>query len=313
MRKSLILIFLLFVSFKVSAQTIPAWEQVDTKLFYTGGNVGIGKNNPLAKLDILGNIEMSTGVNPISFSYDTLGMNPVLNISVNAKEVDKRTYYRGAYFRIDTRTFPYTTPTFQWVARPPLSSPEKILMTLNEDGNLGIGEEQPTQKLTVSGSALIKGRGDEGNIRLTSMNGNWESNNLNLSYKNNTGFVETIGSNSPLILQQSTGNVGIGTTNPTKKLSVNGTILAKEVIISAKANYWPDYVFAENYQLKSLGSVKSFIDDNKHLPNIPSAEQIEENGISLGEIQKLQMEKIEELFLHIIKLEERIKTLEANI
>jgi hypothetical protein len=85
------------------------------------------------------------------------------------------------------------------------------------------------------------------------------------------------------------GNVGIGTTTPTEKLSVNGKIRAKE--IKVEANNWPDYVFKENYNLPSLEKIESFIIENKHLPDIPSVKEVEENGISLGKMNALLLKR----------------------
>ncbi len=108
------------------------------------------------------------------------------------------------------------------------------------------------------------------------------------------------------------GNVGIGTGLPTQKLSVNGTVLAKEVIVSSAASYWPDYVFDNEYNLMSLDDLKSYVDMNKHLPNIPNQDEIEKNGVSVGEMQKLQMEKIEELTLYILQLKEENEELKMQ-
>jgi hypothetical protein len=91
---------------------------------------------------------------------------------------------------------------------------------------------------------------------------------------------------------------------------VNGTIRSKEVIVETAA--WPDYVFQPRYKLKSIDDVKIFIDKNGHLPNIPSAKEIETNGLPLGELQKKMMEKIEELTLYIIELKGEIDLLKSN-
>ena len=91
----------------------------------------------------------------------------------------------------------------------------------------------------------------------------------------------------------------------------SGNVLATEVRVQTEL--FPDYVFGNNYDLMPLSEVDRFIKKNKHLPNIPKAEKIIEEGLELGNMQVKQMEKIEELFLHIIKLEKRIKNLEKNL
>jgi len=84
-------------------------------------------------------------------------------------------------------------------------------------------------------------------------------------------------------------------------LFVKGGILTEEVRVSLQSA-WADYVFSKEYNLKTLDEVASFINQNGHLPNMPSARQVKEEGIELGEIAKLQQEKIEELTLYVIQL-----------
>ncbi len=105
-------------------------------------------------------------------------------------------------------------------------------------------------------------------------------------------------------------NVGIGT-YPTNayKLSVNGTARTKEVIVETG---WADYVFDKSYQLKSIDEMERFIKENKHLPNVPSATEIEKNGLKVGETNKAMMEKIEELALYIIQLKKEIDSLKSK-
>lgn len=113
------------------------------------------------------------------------------------------------------------------------------------------------------------------------------------------------------------GNIGIGTADPgTWKLAVNGNIRAKEIKVETG---WADYVFADSYELPTLEEVERHIREKGHLINIPSAKEIESNGVELGEMNKLLLEKIEELTLYILQqdknqklLEKRIQTLESQ-
>lgn len=107
------------------------------------------------------------------------------------------------------------------------------------------------------------------------------------------------------------GNVGIGTDNPTNKLSVYGNIRSTEVIVET-AN-WPDYVFNKRYQLQPLAEVEKYIQQNNHLPNIPSANEIEKSGLQLGDMQKRMMEKMEELTLYIIQQQKEIDALRKKV
>ena len=105
------------------------------------------------------------------------------------------------------------------------------------------------------------------------------------------------------------GNLGIGTYNPTHKLTVSGTIRAKEIIVDTD---WADYVFEAGYTLPSLETVEQHIKAEKHLPGIPSAREVAAKGVSLGDMQTLLLAKIEELTLHLIKQEKRINALEQE-
>jgi hypothetical protein len=94
-------------------------------------------------------------------------------------------------------------------------------------------------------------------------------------------------------------------------LSVDGSIVTKEVIV--QNTYWADYVFDENYVLKPIEEVKSYIINNKHLPDVPSESEIQQEGLSLSQMQKIQMQKIEELTLYIIQISEENKKLKEAI
>lgn len=109
----------------------------------------------------------------------------------------------------------------------------------------------------------------------------------------------------------SDGNVGIGITNPVEKLSVNGKIRAKEVKVEAIG--WPDYVFDEGYNVGKFEDLESYIKANKHLPGIPSAKEVEKNGIELGEMNKLLLKKIEELTLYMIIQQKEINELKKKV
>ncbi len=101
------------------------------------------------------------------------------------------------------------------------------------------------------------------------------------------------------------GNVGIGTETPDELLSVNGTIHSKEVKVDL--NNWPDYVFSKAYNLPTLKEIETYIKENGHLQNIPSAKEVEKEGIQLGEMNAKLLEKIEELTLYLIQQEKELE------
>jgi len=104
------------------------------------------------------------------------------------------------------------------------------------------------------------------------------------------------------------GKVGIGTNNPVGyKLAVDGTIAARDVITTTES--WADYVFDYNYDLMPLEQVEEFIQSNNHLPGVPSEREVIANGVSVNEMQKTLLEKVEELTLHMIELNKKNKEL----
>ena len=117
------------------------------------------------------------------------------------------------------------------------------------------------------------------------------------------------------------GNVGIGSINPDSKLTVNGTIHSTEVKVTQTVP--ADYVFQKYYtgksELKSdytmptLAEVESFTKINNHLPNVPSAKEMQQNGVSLGEMSNVLLQKIEELTLYVIEQNKKIEALEAKL
>ncbi len=105
--------------------------------------------------------------------------------------------------------------------------------------------------------------------------------------------------------------MGIGTTNPgSYKLAVNGKIRAKDVVVETG---WSDFVFEDDYELKPLNEVEIFIQTHKHLPDIPSAEEVSENGVALGDMQALLLQKIEELTLYMIEMDKENQALKARV
>ncbi len=108
------------------------------------------------------------------------------------------------------------------------------------------------------------------------------------------------------------GDVAIGTSTVPNgyKMAIDGKLITEEVKVQLSGN-WPDYVFTSDYDLLSLEETQKYINKNGHLPNIPSANEAEANGIEIGEMNRLLLEKIEELTLYILEQEERITKLES--
>ncbi|SUJ02450.1 Uncharacterised protein [Sphingobacterium spiritivorum] len=200
---------------------------------------------------------------------------------------------------------------------------------LETNGKVGIGTDDPQQKLDVKGDISAEGTlistVSDPNIGGTILLSNpaktangaamyWRIYNMGGAYGNSLQFwaYDAAGCNSGGLCANrftimDNGNVGIGITTPQDKLAVNGNIRARE--IKVETNNWPDYVFEEEYKLTPLAEVETFIKANKHLPDVPSAKEIEEEGLSVGEMNKLMMRKIEELTLYLIEKDKEIQRL----
>jgi hypothetical protein len=187
-----------------------------------------------------------------------------------------------------------------------------------EEGKMGIGTNAPGVKLDINGTGgsatdfRVNGRIQIGDG--SAYGGIWLSNAINMlvgQNGTNVGFwTGGVGWNAFQITQA--GNVGIGTTTPDAKLSVSGQVHAQEVKVSITVP-GPDYVFDKDYQLTSLDEIKTYIDQNKHLPEVPSAKEMEKNGVQLGEMNMILLKKIEELTLHLIEQNKRIDDQQKEI
>ncbi len=249
----------------------------------SAGNVGIGTDTPQFKLEVLANswqpiVANSTNPGGGGFTAHPNNINQRVEFAVTGPS------YPGgagnARIWMDGDAF--------WIQRG--------------SGNVGIGTITPFGKLSVSsgnGDALnVYNPGDDLIALQTTLNGQPLS-AYGGDYYNR------------LLLQPIVGNVGIGTYNPTHKLTVNGQVRSKGFITDT--SNWSDYVFAEDYKLASLDEVEAHIKEKRHLPGVPSEAEVVSKGLDLGQMSAVQMAKIEELMLHVIELNKQVKAQQARI
>ena len=311
--KKITLLLSLFLSF--SSLVHAQWTTSGT-VTTTTNSIGIGTTSPVQLLDVSG-----TG-GPFSSTA-----------KANALFVQDHTNYRGLYLGFDssgqigvlaacTNTAPSNLAF--WNYRGAAGWAESMRIT--SDGNVGIGTTAPGAALSIVNSAPLIQLFDkesnpldgssEGKLAFGSAGNEWASMEA-IRFTNTADDLTALkfktswatgaggdGTNIERMRINFNGYVGIGTTNPQNKLDVNGTIHSKAVNIDL--NGWSDYVFKKDYQLKPLSEVKNYIDQNQHLPEIPSEQQILKDGLNLGEMNKLLMKKVEELTLYLIEQDKKV-------
>lgn len=283
------------------------------------GNVGIGNPSPLYKLDVVGQT-MLKGIplsSPGNLGYLTGGGFLFLANSSND----------GYSLHMDAGKIQAQKPKGIGV-----SGTNAAILAINPyGGNVGIGLTNPRCRLTIlsntvagnNNTEVLQVAGKNPMLIISDQNGSdfgyikgvtdrtqtsqFSREGIEIGTGGGDIYFTSLGYQPALMINGTTNNVGIGTNNPTSKLSVNGNIRSKEVVVEL-AN-WPDYVFNEKYKLKSLAEVEDFIKQHNHLPNIPAAAEIEKNGLKVGELQTKMMEKIEELTLYIIEMKKEIDLL----
>jgi len=203
---------------------------------------------------------------------------------------------------------------------------EGIKFTVENNGSVGIGTiTTGTHKLAVEGtissgaiySTTFKSKNTNTDYHHFIRNGGGAAVYINQSSTESDKAILRLSSGSDIANQgvkftvENNGSVGIGTMSPgIWKLSVNGNIRAKEIKVETG---WSDFVFYSDYKLPTLLEVENHIKEKGHLKNIPSAKEVAENGIFLGEMNSKLLLKIEELTLYTIQQEKKLKNQDSKI
>ncbi|MEQ9263616.1 MAG: hypothetical protein RLN81_00220 [Balneolaceae bacterium] len=285
------------------------------------GNVGIGMTSPTTKLQVNG----SFGIGTLSqTSSNTSGLQVDYVDGGTGTTTFKHNRYGGnTYFKRNSASGERTQLFFGGVGHHRMdiyNDNNEVKLRLHSygdsyfaGGNVGIGNTAPSNKLHIvdnTNAEVVLVESSTGSsqltLRSTATGGiDWRMMSTADGASLGGGKFSIYGNAEHRFVLDQNGNVGIGTTTPGNELEVNGTIRSKEVIV--ETTNWPDYVFEEDYDLPTLSEIEAFIKANKHLPEVPSAKEMEANGISLGEMNILLLKKIEELTLHTIGQERALE------
>jgi hypothetical protein len=295
--------FLIVVAF-LPGSLYGQWATCGSGQCITSGNVGIGTTSPEQTLDVegpfgfgyiarfgqntSGGILFNNGTGTGGFAPEITGLEQGDQIALSLSGHAASDLAGDLpVVTIDARSASgYIINRPLWGVGNYISSIWQYKLLLSAAGNLGVGAQFPINRVDVAGGAAVGG-----------------------------AYAGTNAAPSNGLIVQ--GQVGIGTFAPCLSsglpqncmLSVAGAVQAKEVVVDTG---WSDYVFAPDYRLVPLSDVAAYVRKNGHLPEIPSAKQVQEEGVNLGEMQSKLLAKIEELTLHMIEAEERADRLESQ-
>ncbi len=258
--------------------------QIEVMTLTGAGNVGIGTASPVAKLEVMaaahGDKLLTMGSADANFKLN------IIPFVIGAGNI-------GYHFRPYDLGADYTG------------------LTIDSYGKVGVGTTSPGAKLDVMaathGDKLLTMSSADANFKLNIIPFVIGAGNIGYHFRPYNLGVDYTG-----LTLDSYGNVGIGTTSPgTYKLAVNGTVRVKEIVASTQG--WPDFVFDEDHQPTQLAELERFIKVNKHLPGLPSAKEINANGVQLGEMQAKLLQKVEEMTLYMIDLQKQNDALKQHV
>lgn len=314
------------------------------------GNVGIGTTNPAYKFQVHGDIYTSAGwlrtAGQRGFYSQTYGTyfypeNTYyfrMRSDRGLKVQGKNGVNRGYLYHNNANAFGLLDRDGNWVFRSErdsynafyVNNSEKLRMKAN--GHVGIGTSNPGTKLHIVGSGNSIGQfavqSTAGNTAQMSIRAGSAS-NLSQVIHSNTGnnklwiqsarwglddswglyYTPDGGSNWKVPFSVKTsGRIVMGSNNDLSSVKVLGGIC----VVPNSSQVCPDYVFESDYSLRSIEELEAYLIENKHLPNVKSAKEIEEEGMNVVDMSYSLLEKVEELSLYIIDMNKRVDELETE-
>jgi hypothetical protein len=265
---------------------------------FVAGDVGIGTSVPSVKLNVIGGSDASLA----GGGYIVAGSIGSSNVVIDENEIMARNNGVSNTLLLNNDGGDVNVSA-------------GALFVESTTNHVGIGTTAPNVRLHVNGGTDAEPASGGYIVAGSTTSANLAIDNNEIMARNN-GVPSTLYFNDDggdLVMCYEGGNVMIGTKTPATGyiLSVDGKGMFEEIKVQTSSN-WPDYVFDDNHKLTSLYALESSIKTHKHLPGIPSAKEINKEGILIGDMQTKMMEKIEELTLYIISLQKQIDELKKQ-
>ena len=318
----------------------PGWGRMSIFAHHSG-SVGIQSVNPQGSLQISDYRPVIIKPNGGNGVYGSeIGFNAVLNTSVapnTFRKLGGTSQNGGASIAVDYNGN-MLFQMFDGSTESEVVTNYHPQVAFKNNGHIGIGTTDPQAPLDVKGRQLYLGTipitigysateypsiGYNTTYTESPFSYQYKSNdNASLIYFGEGGFhFKTAPVGTPggaiaftevLTIKQN-GDVSIGTTDSHGyRLAIAGKAVAEEIVVKLQGT-WPDYVFSNEYKLPSLTEVEQFIRINKHLPQVPRAQDVEENGLPLGDMNAILLKKIEELTLYMIALKKENENLTKRV
>jgi len=276
-------------------------------------NVGIGTTSPQSKLHIYQAASDATGLVIQGNTINTDAAQHYIAMTLDGDygngggNYSQIRSYSNLYYSWGSQLAFYTT-------QAGIANTLSERMRIDWNGNVGIGTASPGAKLHVQADANTSGAPDNAQFYITGKTASGKRLSLAYNTSSNYGEIQSqayAGGYTALNLNPNGGNVLIGKTSEQPganyKLDIGGSARADKIVVNTSG---ADFVFDKKYLLPKLSDVKAYIDEHQHLPEIPSAKEMQANGMSVGEINTKLLQKVEELTLYAIEQQKRIDQLE---
>lgn len=299
LKKIYLVIIICLTSSALSAQS--------NKLESTG-NVGVGTMSPRGSLQVTNSKDYFVNRSLSAYTEDSQGLNYLLLHKAYTGILMEDHFVFGKITAIRGNTA-------AWNRKINVEVNTSCAYNTNRGSLISYNEPSRLVTLICGGERYLALEiGNASSLGSFSFTGYARNEILELVYSRDVSDVRDFDSFDPVTIQGALTaySLGVGTTNTHgHTLAVAGSILAESVQIELQTA-WPDYVFSEDHKLLSLNSVESFIRKNSHLPDIPSATEVKENGIDLGEMNAKLLKKVEELTLYLIQQGKDIEALQSE-